>query len=104
MYNVCILPSAKQDMLDIVSYIANDIKNPDAADKLSMMFLAEIEQISAFPYSRPVFLPIRPLSHEYRRAPIKNYMLFYWIDEPQKTVTIARVIYAKRNICAMLEN
>jgi plasmid stabilization system protein ParE len=33
---------------------------------------------------------------------VKNYFVFYWVDENEKTVTIARVIYARRNISTIL--
>ena len=28
---------------------------------------------------------------------VKNYLIFYWVDEENKTVTVARVIYSRRD-------
>lgn len=102
MYSVYMLPSARRDMLDISRYIASDLKNPDAADKLVEAFIQEVDMIAEFPYARSGFSPIRPLSHEYRWSPAKNHLIFYWVEESKKSVTIARVIYAKRNVYAAL--
>ena len=49
------------------------------------------------PYLNPVYTPIRPLGYEYRKAKIKNYLMFYKVDEQEKTITIMRVMYSKRD-------
>ncbi len=98
MYNLEFLPSAKNDMLEIVKYISAELKNPVAASKLAEEFIASAENICIFPYSNNVYTPIKSLEKEYRRIIVKNYMMFYTVDEKTKTVTIMRVIYAKRDI------
>ena len=40
---------------------------------------------------------IRPLTNEYRRLIVKNYTSFYYVDERTKVITVARVIYSKRD-------
>ena len=42
-------------------------------------------------------------NHEYRKTVVENYLMFYWVDEPGKTVTVARVIYGKRDYGKMIE-
>ncbi|MCL2618217.1 MAG: type II toxin-antitoxin system RelE/ParE family toxin [Defluviitaleaceae bacterium] len=37
------------------------------------------------------------MAYEYRKLPVKSYAMFYRVDEREKLVTIARVIYARRN-------
>lgn len=98
MYKLEFLPVAKNDMLEIVKYISNDLKNPQAASKLADEFIEAAENICIFPYSNNVYTPIKALEKEYRRIIVKNYMMFYTVDESTKTVTIMRVMYGKRNI------
>ena len=43
------------------------------------------------------------LNHEYRKTIVENYLMFYWVDEPGKTVTAARGIYGKRDYGKMIE-
>ena len=47
-------------------------------------------------------MPIRPLKHEYRKLRVRNYLVFYWVDEERKLVTVARMIYARRNYEGLL--
>lgn len=49
------------------------------------------------PKSHRAYIPVRPLGHEYRRVYVGGYAMFYWIDEPEKMVTVVRVVYARRD-------
>lgn len=97
MYQLEYLPLARKDMVDIVQYISRDLDNPDAAGKLARELVKAAEDVLTFPYGNPVHMSIKPLKHEYRKIIVKNYIMFYWIEEKTKTVTIARVLYCKRN-------
>lgn len=103
MYKLEFLPVALTDMLEAVSYISNGLKNPIAADRLSEKFVSAAETLADFPYSNPVYIPMKQLNHEYRKTIVENYLMFYWVDEPCKTVTVARVIYGKRDYGKMIE-
>ena len=102
-YKLLYLPSARQDMIEIVRYVSKELKNPTAANSLAVELVEASEDIPEFPYANPVYMPIRPLKHEYRKVLVKIYMIFYWIDEEKKTVVIYRVIYAKRKYTSLLE-
>ena len=56
--------------------------------------VSEAEKLSDTPHRFKVYNPIKPLKREYRKQLVENYIMFYWIDETQKAVTIARVIYS----------
>ncbi|MBR7060131.1 MAG: type II toxin-antitoxin system RelE/ParE family toxin [Eubacterium sp.] len=96
------MPIAKSDMLEAVKYIANELKNPVAAQNLADDFISAAERLCEFPYANNVYLPIKPLESEYRRIIVKNYLMFYTVDEQNKTVTIMRVIYARRDMESQL--
>ncbi len=98
MYKVEFLPIAKQDLTEIALYIKDELKNPSAAYNTVEKIVEAAQKLETFPYSNSVFKPIRPLKKEYRKILIKNYMLFYTVDEQQKNVTVSRIIYAKRNL------
>ena len=103
MYKLEFLLVAKNDMLEIVKYISDELKNPAAASKLAENFISSAEKVSDFPYSNNVYTPIKPLGLEYRRTIVDNYLMFYTVDEETKTVTIMRVLYARRNISEQLK-
>lgn len=97
------LPVARQDMIDIARYISRELNNPVAADRLAVELIEAGDSIPAFPYANPAYIPIRPLKHEYRKLLVENYLMLYWVDEEKKLVTVARVIYAKRDYDLLLE-
>lgn len=97
MYKLEYLPVAQQDMTGIARYITRKLANPEAAEKLSVELIEAADSISAFPYANPACIPIKPLMHEYRKLLVQNYLMFYRVDEKTKTVTVTRVIYARRD-------
>lgn len=98
MYKLVYLPVARQDMVDIVRYISRELCNPAAAERLAMELIQAGDSIPGFPYANPAYTPIRPLKHEYRKRLVQNYIMFYWVDEDKKLVTVARMIYTKWEI------
>lgn len=102
MYRLEFLPVARQDMVEIVQYISMELGNPSAAKRLTDDLISAAESIQPFPYANPHYIPLRPLIHEYRKMSVHNYLIFYWVDEEKKLVTIARVLYAKRDYNRLL--
>ncbi|MCL2565299.1 MAG: type II toxin-antitoxin system RelE/ParE family toxin [Defluviitaleaceae bacterium] len=97
MYKLEYLDLAKQDMVEIASYISRELNNPQSAEKLADEMIKAAENLVKFPYSNRVHLISAPLKQEYRRLIVKNYIMLYCIDEKEKKVTIARVIYSRRD-------
>ena len=107
-YKIEYLPSALRDLTEIADYIGVKLNNPEAADRLSETIVSTIEKLTDMPYRYPVYYPVatfsvKPLKMEYRKMVIKNYLVFYWVNEEKHLVTIARVIYGGRNIDNILE-
>ena len=90
-------------MVEIVRYISKELHNPTAANRLATSFLEAADRAAAFPYAALSYNPIRPLKHEYRKLVIHNFLMFYWVDEQKKIVTIAYVTYAKRDYDQLLD-
>ena len=91
MYTIEYLPIARRDMVDIAKYIGVKLANPDAAERLAEKMAESAEDLANMPYKCPM------LKHEYRKLIVHNYIMFYWIDEDKKLVTIARVVYSGRD-------
>ena len=103
MYYIEYLPSAQRELVSISRYISHELCNPDAANRLAENIIDSIDTLCRFPYAHPVYIPIRPLPYEYRKFPVQNYMIFYRVDEENKKVIIAHIIYGKRNSDALLK-
>ena len=98
MYKLSYLPLANRDIADAVNYIADELLAPKAALDLLDALDESISRLKDFPYSCRVYQPVKPLEQEYRIKPVKNYAVFYTVDEQKKLVEITRVIYAKRDL------
>ena len=103
MYDLEYLPLARKDMVEAVRYISEKLKNPIAAEQLAVELIEAGDSIRTFPYANPVHMPLRPLGHEYRQLLVHSYLVFSWVDEKKKLVTVARVIYARRHYERLLE-
>lgn len=98
MYKLEFLPVAKNDIDDIIFYISNNLKNVTASRKLRDLFIDSFDQILEFPYGCPIYQQVKFLKNEYRSFKVKNFLIFYTINEQDKIITITRVLYRKSNI------
>ena len=101
-YRVEYLGLALEDLKEMVSYITDELGSPDSASHLATNIVERINTLSDFPYAYAVYIPIRPLAQEFRKMVVQNYSVFYWIDEVSKIITVARVLYNKRDIISLL--
>ena len=101
MYELYVMPKAREDMVEIAKYISHTLKNPTGARKLANELREAALRLVVMPYRNALYTPLRSLENEYRRVKVQNYFLFYSVDEEKHRVTIYRIIYARRNfICA----
>ena len=84
-------------MGDIAKYIGVKLENPEAAERLAEKMIEAAEKLTDMPYKCQVYIPVKPLRHEYRKLIVQNYIMFYWVDEDKKLITIARVVYSGRD-------
>ena len=102
MYSLHFLPAARQDMTEIVLYISQELLSPLAAKKLTDEMQKAVEGLTIFPYINAVLQTVKPLKKEYRKLVVKNYVILYWVDSKRKEVTIARVVFARRDYISLL--
>lgn len=97
MYEIVYLPIARQDMVEIAAYISHTLASPMAAAALAEELIAAADKLAEFPYANTAYFPIRPLKREYRKLLVQNHVMLYFIEEEKKQITIARVLYARRD-------
>jgi plasmid stabilization system protein ParE len=96
-YSLNITDLAEEDILSTVRYISEVLKSPIAANNL----LDEIERhekiLEETPYIYP-FVQDENLSEKgLKYTRIKNYLIFYTIDEDNKIVNVIRFLYGRRD-------
>lgn len=87
-----------KDFADIISYIQIELKNTVAAENLIEKVDVEINKRLKNLKNFQVFFT--PNHNEYYRIYINNYVIFYTIKD--KTMTVRRMIYYKRNYDELL--
>ena len=97
LYEVKITPHAEQSMQEIASYIAVDLLEPQTAVKLLRALKKAIDSLDMLP-GRIHLTPEEPWhSLGIRRLVVKNYYVYFWIDETNLCVHVTDVIYAGQN-------
>jgi len=101
-YKIYITKDAHNDLNDITTYIKNKLCNPTAA----LDFLSEIEKnyemITKNPLMFALCIDSRLKNEGYRKIIVKNYIVFYKINENEKAIYIMRVIYGRRDYCKLI--
>ena len=97
-FKVEYLPSAANDLTEIVNYIKND--NQPAAINLVSKIDESISHLSLFPYLGVIPKDIRLQSLGYRMLIIENYTVFYVVLK--NIVIIHRIISGKRKYSFLL--
>ena len=103
MYQLQFLPIAKKDMENIVYYVAYKLNNDAAAKELAKSFIDGAKSILNFPFGSSIYTTSEKLKYEYRCIKIKNFLMFYIIDDDKKIITVVRVLYKKMNIEDILD-
>ena len=102
LYDVRITPHAEQSMQEIASYIAVDLMAPQTAVKLLRALKKAVDSLEMFP-GHIHLTPEEPWHNlGIRRLVVKNYYIYFWIDEANLRVHITDVIYARQNQPAQL--
>ena len=97
MYKVKVSDKANADILNITTYIVNELKNVPAAIKLRQSIEKSKSTLEVFPYSRAVYFRHPTLKREYHGFNVRNYVMFYYIDDENGLVVISRVYHSKQS-------
>lgn len=94
-YKIIYFPAATEDIIGILDYISID--NPPAAYNLIDKIDTSIGSLSLFPYKGVIPKDFHLKSKGYRMLIIDSYIVFYFVNEPLKTIEIMRILSSKQN-------
>lgn len=98
LYDIHIAEQAKENISDIACYIAQKLRNPDAAVNLVQKIYGEIETLSFMPKRHRIW-PHEPWkSREVRFLLVGNFHVLYHVDDGSLSVSIVNVVYGRQNI------
>jgi addiction module RelE/StbE family toxin len=87
----------KRDVDSCYNYIKNRLEAPMAADNLIKEITESLYKIKENPNIRPLVQDKYLASLGYRLLNVKNYCIFYIVDDDNKHINIIRFLYNKRN-------
>ena len=103
-YNLCIAEKAENDLNSASDYISFKLMNPDAAFHLRKATDEAILSIPKYPKKHPIVQDPFLAYFNVRFVVVKNYLLFFTIDESEKIVHIIRFLYAKSDWKRILQD
>lgn len=97
LYQVQVTEQAERQMREIARYITSELKAPNAALRLFDELEKSISSLSDLP-GRVSLTDEEPWrSNGLRRMPVRNYLVYFWINEAELTVHVTAVIYHARD-------
>lgn len=97
-YKVELTKQADIDLRAIYEYIAFTLQEAEIAVRQLEKIQKGILSLDEMPERFRIFEKEPWRSRELRQMPIENFIIFYITNSKDKTVTIIRVMYGRRNI------
>ena len=96
-YRVDVSEVAENDLYDIVRYIASQLSAPVTALRMMDLLEEAMASLAEMPQRFSLLSDERLSQMGYRKLVVKNYLVFFSIDEPNKVVDVERILYARRD-------
>lgn len=93
---------ANEDLQNIYRYIAEELKVPDTAQKLTVKIMDKIDTLNEMPKRNPLYNKEPWKSRGLRKLIIDNFIAFYLTNENQNQVIILAIMYGGRDIDKMI--
>jgi len=102
-YEVVLVSSFYKDASEIYDYISQRLGAPQAAERLIDEAYRRAKGLSETPTIGRIFVTSNGTPTKFRRINIRNYSMFYYINEDEHTVEVHRFIYGRRNLELILK-
>lgn len=96
-YEVRITLQAQAHLREIRDYIAQKLLAPEAAKNTVQRLGTVMASLSQMPKRVPLIEEEPWRSEGVRVRAVRNFLIYFWVNEAEKTVQIIAVIYARRD-------
>ena len=96
-YHVRLTETAKQDLREIAYYIADQARDKEVARNFVNELRVSCNRPTDFPQAGAYPKDHVLRSMDYRHIAHKGYLIFYIVDEPEKTVNILAIFNARKD-------
>ena len=96
-YTVKMTQLAQQQLREIADYIRFTLQAPDTARKMVDTLAEEIGALEQFPNRAPLTEEEPWHSQGVHKLSVKNFLVYFWINEAAKKVQVTGIIYGRRD-------
>lgn len=101
IFSVALLDDAIDDIDGVVKYIQVELMNSIAARNINECIFATIDKLSFMPSRNRIVIAV---GQTYiRRVIVKNYSVFYYIDDSKALVHVIAVLYSRRDFRSIIK-
>jgi len=102
-YKIKVTRQAKEHLALIREYIATELQAPIVAKRMLELLKSEMMSLQTMPY-RVKLISEQPWCElGFRRIRVKNYYVYFCVDDSRKEVQILAVIYVRKDQAKQLE-
>ena len=103
-YSVKLTANAVAQLSESMAYISKVLLAPDTAISWADHLKKAISGLDTLPLRFPL-IDVEPWSSKgIRKMPVKNYIVYYLVDETDKTVWVTAVVYSRRDQLSALKD
>lgn len=96
-YKVIVQNAAASDLAGIWEYLAVELKEPETAARILDALDKAVASLRELP-ERYALLADKLLREKgIHKVPVKNYIVFYKVNEAEKSVAVLRVLHGRRD-------
>lgn len=96
-FNIQITEPAEKDLYEIGAYISKELLEPETAKKVISKIAKGINSLEDMPLRNALVADERLAYKGIRKIMMDSYIVFYIVTEENKTVTIIRILYSRRD-------
>ena len=101
-YNVFVTERAKSDLAEVYSYISIELQSPRTAENVIDSLHKAMRELSIMPSRYHRYMENPWFSEGVRYFTLRNFSVFYTVDENSRNVFVVHVIYNKRDFPQVL--
>lgn len=101
-YEVRLTEQAIGQIEETVQYISKILLEPEIARKWVDLLQREIEKLDSMPSRYPLIQEELWSTRGIRKMSVRNFLVYFFVDEERKTVWVTAVIYGRRDQIAAL--
>lgn len=103
-YEVKLTPQAFGQIEETVQYISKILLEPEIARKWADTLQCEIKNLDSMPSRYPLTEEEPWHTRGIRKMPVKNFLVYYLVDDEKKAVWVTAVIYGRRDQISALRD